>query len=106
MSHPTKDHPPLIRPIPPKDIPLIRPDFKCTEIVIYYEIAPSRYTTTLMYKATLSFQKEWLYKRGTTVHCVASCLYNKLQAATLYKDDELESHLLLNTCTLLYIALQ
>jgi hypothetical protein len=56
-----------LRPIPPKDIPLIRPDFKCTEIVIYYEIAPSRYTTTLMYKATLSFQKEWPYKRGTTV---------------------------------------
>jgi hypothetical protein len=31
---------PLIRPLPPKADPLIRPDFTCTEIVKYYIIVP------------------------------------------------------------------
>jgi hypothetical protein len=62
--------PPLIRPLPLKATPLIRLYFRCTEIV---KIIPVLNCSSQ--ETTFSFQKEWLHKRGTTVH--GTKLYGK-----------------------------
>ena len=52
--------PPLIKPIPPKGTPLIRPDFTCTELNSSTQEKPP------FHKTTLSLQKVWSYTRVTT----------------------------------------
>ena len=52
--------------LPLKTTPLIRPSFRCTEIVKCYSNFPLKRGHP-SFKATFSLQKAWPYKRETTV---------------------------------------
>ena len=56
---------PLIRPF--SHVPLIRPDFRCIDMVKCYQIVPFK-RGHLSYKVTFSLQNECLQKRGNTLY--------------------------------------
>ena len=57
---------PVIRPLPSYATPFIRLDFRCVEIVKYYELNPLREATPLI-RQLLHWQRDVLIRGETTV---------------------------------------